>query len=282
MCARILIVNGNKREATERVVALGGRPYGEGYAEALRYFAPELECTILNAADGERLQAGISLSDFDGAVWTGSALSAYWDEPAVSRQIELARAVLVAGLPCFGSCWGLQLVCTALGGEVRANPNGIEIGIARRIRVTDAGDGHAIFAGKMPVFDALAIHRDEVVALPSGAVVLARNEVSKIQAIEISTGNSIFWGVQYHPEFDFETISILLNREADFLIVEGYVGKKTDLNQITNDFRSLHLEPGRKDLAWRYGLDDAVLDPSMRMREIGNWLKKFVLRPMLQ
>lgn len=275
--ARVLIVNGNKKEATDRLVALGGRPYGEGYTDALRFFAPELDCTILDAADGATLPTGTGLSDFDGVAWTGSALSAYWDEPAVHRQIELARAVVDAGVPCFGSCWGLQLMCTALGGEARANPGGIEIGIARRIRTTEAGADHPIFAGKAPVFDALAIHRDEVITLPQGAVVLARNDVSEIQAVEISVDAVRFWGVQYHPEFDFQTVGILIRRDADYLITEGYAREAADLDRLAADYQSLHEDPSRKDLAWRYGLDGLVLDPAMRMRELGNWLKQAVL-----
>ena len=50
MSARVLITNGNPMDATARIAALGGRPYGEGYADALRFFEPELDITILDAA----------------------------------------------------------------------------------------------------------------------------------------------------------------------------------------------------------------------------------------
>ena len=51
MPARVLIVNGNMRAANERMVSLGGVPYGEGYAAALRHFEPDLDCTVLRAAE---------------------------------------------------------------------------------------------------------------------------------------------------------------------------------------------------------------------------------------
>ena len=35
---------------------------------------------------------------------------------AVTRQIELMRAVYAAGVPCFGSCWGIQVGAAAAGG----------------------------------------------------------------------------------------------------------------------------------------------------------------------
>lgn len=277
MSARILIVNGNTQEATGRMLALGARPYGEGYGQALRFFVPDLDCKVLNAADGETLDPGTSLSDFDGVAWTGSALSAYADDPAVHRQIELARAVFEAGTPCFGSCWGMQLMCTALGGEVRANPKGIEIGIARRIRLTKTGRGHPMFAGKADVFDALAVHRDEISVLPDHSVVLAANDLSDIQALEIAVGQSHFWGVQYHPEFDFQMIGILIRRDAGDLIAQGYARERGDLNRLSADYQSLHQDPNRKDLSWQYGLDKSVLDPALRMGELGNWLKRIVL-----
>ena len=39
---------------------------------------------------------------------------------------------------------------------------------------------------------------------------------------------------------------------------------------------ALHTEPGRRDLAWRYGLDEEVLDPVRRTREIANFIESYV------
>ncbi len=72
----------------------------------------------------------------------------------MTRQIELAKAVFAAGVPFFGSCWGLQVAVTAAGGEVRANPRGREFGFARRILLTEAGREHRLFAGKPAAFEA--------------------------------------------------------------------------------------------------------------------------------
>ena len=74
--------------------------------------------------------------DYHGAVITGSALNIYSREAAVERQIDLAKAVFAAGVPCFGSCWGLQVGVTAAGGSVVRNPRGREFGFARRISYT--------------------------------------------------------------------------------------------------------------------------------------------------
>lgn len=273
MPARILILNGNTRAGNDKIVALGGQAYGEGYADALRFFEPDLDITILMAADGEALPAGVGLSDFDGVAWTGSALSAYEDRIEVNRQIELARAVHEARLPCFGSCWGQQIMCQALGGEVRANPKGTEIGIARNIERSAVAENHAMFAGKAMVFDALAIHRDEVVTLPQGARVLAANTMSKVQAMELAEGHGNFWGVQYHPEFDLQIMGVLFHRDKAVLLEQKLYPDSDAVSGAIADFAALHENPDQASLAEKYGLDKNILDPACRMAELGNWLR---------
>lgn len=277
MPARILVINGNPAEATAKLLALGGRPYGEGYADALRHFEPDLDITILNAADGEALPSGVALSDFHGAAWTGSALSAYEDRPEVARQLELARAVHEAKVPNFGSCWGQQIVCQALGGEVRANPKGTEIGVARDITRTIDGEGHPMFTGKPDPFDALAIHRDEVVTLPQGARVLASNAMSAIQAVDFVEGEGDFWGVQYHPEFDLNLMAAVFRREEETLLRQRLYPDKMAVARAIGDFEILDTNPSDTALAAAHGLDRQILDPFRRMVELGNWLKLRVL-----
>lgn len=271
--ARVLVVNGNTAQSNKRLVELGGEPYGPMYAAALQRHDSGLECTVLDIAEGGRLPAGTSPSDFDGIAWTGSALSAYWDKPAVQVQIAFARAVADAGVPSFGSCWGLQIVAAALGGSVRANPKGVEIGVARRICLTEAGLGHPMLADKGPSFDAVAIHGDEVERLPPGARLLATNDMSAVQAAEIGDGPGSFWGVQYHPEFDLKTIAFLLRRDATLMVAQGLSRTAHEVEDVARDFLDLAAERARRDLAWKYGLDAAVLDPDVRTAELKRWLE---------
>lgn len=273
MPARVLVVDGNPAAATARIVALGGRPYGEGYADALRFFQPDLGTTVLHVADGETLPAGVALADFDGIAWTGSALSAYGDKPEVRRQIEFARAAHASGVPAFGSCWGQQIVCQALGGQVRPNPKGIEIGVARDITLTEAGKAHPMLSSKPQRYDALAIHRDEVCALPAGATVLAKNGMSDIQAVQIADGAGDFWGVQYHPEFDLRTIAVLLRRDAAAVVRQGLYRDEEAAVMAAMDFDALHDDPANAALAAKRGLGPGLLDPGRRMAELGAWLR---------
>ena len=129
---RVLVVDGNVADMRRKQSAAVGYDAGSGYAQVLRRLAPELLCDVIYAADADQLPpAGASLASYDGVAITGSALNIEDGGAPVARQVELARAVFEAGVPMFGSCWGLQVAVTAAGGSVRANPRGREFGFAR-------------------------------------------------------------------------------------------------------------------------------------------------------
>src|SRR5215218_5030594 len=168
---RLLVIEGNTAGGRAQQIAAGGGIASEGYAKLLRGLLPGAEIDIVFAADpGAELPRGAALEGYDGAAITGSALHIYETGPEVTQQIELARGLLSAGTPFFGSCWGLQVLTVATGGSVRRNPKGRE---------------HPMYIGKPDVFNAPTVHLDEVETLPPGAVVLATNAVSAVQSAEI-------------------------------------------------------------------------------------------------
>jgi Glutamine amidotransferase class-I len=128
------------------------------FAAAVQLHCPDARCTPVNIADGEPLPRGTTLADFDGVMVPGSPLHIYDPTPSVTRQIDFVRAAVAAGVPVWGSCWGLQLATVALGGSVRRNPRGRELPIARAIKVTEAGRAHPFLASRPAVFDALCSH----------------------------------------------------------------------------------------------------------------------------
>jgi len=279
---RLLIVNCTADALLQQLAAQGSRPYGTLFLESISRHLPagrSIEPFTLNIGDGEGLPQGVQLGDFDGVWLSGSPLNVYRPEqPTVREQLTLARAVWDAGVPAFGSCWGLQLMTAALGGTVRLNPNGREIGVARRICPTAAGRAHALFEGKQAAFDALCSHEDEVETLPAGAELLASNAVSRVQAMAIRDGAKSFWGVQYHPEFEFGSVAAIIALRAQRHLEEGLARTAGEVETIVSDFHDLTRGPVRKDLVWKYGLQADVLDAGLRTREFGNWLNGEVLR----
>ncbi len=277
MPAHILIVDGAPSSSQDLLEQAGGRRHGPNYAAALDSQAHAsvggVETFVLAAADGATLPQGMALSDFDGIAWTGSPLNAYHDTPEVTRQIEFARIAFQAGVPCFGSCWGLQVMMVALGGRVHRNPKGAESGVARSILLTEAGRAHPMYEGKPSVFDALCVHQDEVCDLPDGAVLLAGNAVSDVQAASLHDGTRSFWGVQYHPEYDLLQISAMFRRSAQRLVDRGLFPTIEQAHHFAADLRTLHDDPNRADIAWRYGISPDIIDPDRHRREFANWLR---------
>ena len=278
---RILIVDGNVAEIRARQAAALGYDSGTGYAQVLHRLDPSLRIDILAAADGAALAEGVGLESYDGVTMTGSALNIYNGGAAVTHQIELAKAVFAAGVPFFGSCWGLQVAVTAAGGEVRANTRGREFGFARRILLTDAGREHPLFAGKPAAFEAPAVHRDEIASLPSGAAILANNDFG-LQAASFTHGRGHFWGVQYHPEYGYLDIAAAAERYGETLVGERMFRDGAALAMFAADLRALHANPADAPLLWKHGLGPAVRSEALRLLEIRNWLEAQVLPRMVR
>lgn len=276
---RLLVVDGYKRAQREEYIRDSGATPSEAYAAELRRIEPALVTDIcLPADEGANLPDGAGLASYDGIALTGSSLHIHSLEPAVTRQIELMRAIYRSGTPCFGSCWGIQIGAVAAGGTVAANPNGLEIGFARRISLTEEGARHPLLAGRPAAFDAPAIHFDSIVAPPADATILAANAMSPIQAAEFRQDGGSFWGVQYHPEFSLRLIATILRRHSRILIEQGFRKDKADTHAWLTDLDALDAEPGRRDLAWAHGLDEEVLDPGKRVTELRNFIEMRVKR----
>ncbi|HVY00133.1 MAG TPA: type 1 glutamine amidotransferase [Pseudorhodoplanes sp.] len=270
---RLLVVEGNTADGRALITAAGGRAPSEGYADLLRELLPGVVVDICYPADaGANLPDRGGLEGYDGVAITGSALNVYDGGPQIARQIDLTRAVLEAKTPLFGSCWGLQLITVAAGGSVRKNPKGREIGFGRRIRLTAAGRGHNMFAGKDEVFNAITVHLDEVETLAPGTQVLATNATSQVQAAEIKCGEAVAWGVQYHPEYSLRDIAATMRRYGRKLVEEKFFVDEKSLVAHAAELDSLHDDPDQKWIAWKHALDRLILDKSIRVKEIANWI----------
>jgi GMP synthase (glutamine-hydrolysing) len=186
-------------------------------------------------------------------------------------------AAMQAERETFGISSNASLFGAALKSQrtVRRNPRGRELGVARAITATAPGRSHLLLATRPPVYDALCSHIDELEQLPPGAEVLAQNELCPIQAlaVELPSG-SILCGTQYHPEFTLSVAAGLIEMRAATLVAEGFGRDCAELVTMARDFRALHSEPERRDLAWRYGIGSEILDPVRRTVEIGNWLRE--------
>jgi len=274
----LLVIEGNSPQTTAEHVAAGGMPASKGYSDLLRELLAGAAVDICYPGDpAATLPAGEALEGYDGIAITGSALHVYSGGPEVTRQVDLVRAALATGTPVFGSCWGLQVITAAAGGNVRKNPKGREIGFGRGIRLTEAGRKHPMYVGKLDVFNAPTVHLDEVDMLPAGTTVLASNAMSSVQSVEIRTNGSVAWAVQYHPEYPLRELAAIVRRIGTRLIGEGFFADEAGVKRFSEDLDTLDRDPDCRRLSWLHGVSKNILDKKLRVSEVANWLELQVL-----
>lgn len=251
-----------------------GHPH-DLFRDFLRREAPNASSEIVYVADPDfELPPGSNISDFDGFIWTGSDLTVYHlDDPRVAGQIAFSRKLMNSGAASFGSCWGIQMASLVGGGEVAVNPRGREWGIARNIKLSDAGQHSAMLAGKPAEFDAFIMHLDEVTELPEGTTCLAGNTHTRIQAAQIENGEASFWSTQYHPEYNLHEMGRLIAARAEALVREGHFPNEEAVAAHAFDMKALHANPDSSELRERLKIGDDILDPRIREVELRNWLK---------
>ena len=167
---RILVVESNPKIELDRLEALTGQALGPLYAATLEGLCDDVETVVILPYDGDETP---DLSGFDGIAFTGSSVEWNTDVERAAPLAAVMRTGFAAGLPTIGSCNGMQLTASVLGGSSSASPNGRE-------------DGYAV----------PCTYRDEVVRLPEGAVRLAGNHHSNVKAFAIDHGGVDFWGMQ--------------------------------------------------------------------------------------
>jgi len=196
----------------------------------------------------------------DGVIFTGSGVAWSTDDARAAAQRDAMDLAFQAGLPAWGSCNGMQLAATVLGGTVGASPNGLEVGVAQNTRLTEAGKTHPMFAGRSDTFAVPCIHRDEVRTLPTGATLLAGNDHSPIQAFAYLQDGVEYWGTQYHPELAPAQIADFI-RDRDSIFA-SHAALIADLNAAESDPAA----------AARIGTTQDALRHDIRTLELANWL----------
>ena len=249
------------------------------YQGFLSRYVPQARVKILFIADFETtLPSADELALLDGIIWTGSDLTIYHDDdPRVTRQIKLMQAIFTAGVPCYGSCWGIQMAAVAAGGEVKKNPKGREWGISGIISQTDSGQNSLLLKGKPSRFKGFVMHLDEVTGLPDGATLLAGNDHTQVQAIEVRHKKGIFWATQYHPEYNLFEMARLISARAQPLVNEGIFASTDDVQAYAEKMHALYKNPGSAQLREDLDIGDDIIDADIREQELRNWIDYLVL-----
>ena len=271
---KILIFNGYPEQSRNNFdVSDVGHPH-DFFIDFLSRYAPEVEIEVRFIADLDQpLPSERELLACKGCIWTGSDLTIYQIDPRVDRQIELARNLFRLGVFSIGSCWGIQMAAVAAGGGVAKNPRGREWGIAKVITISDAGKKSCLLQGKPDKFDGFVMHLDEVVKLPENTEILAGNEHTSVQAIEVFSGKGSFFGTQYHPEYNLLEMGKLIAARAQPLVNEGFFTSVEDVADYAKIMETLYHDPDNTRLREQLDVGDDILNGTIREQELRNWME---------
>jgi len=195
------------------------------------WIAQGLGCSVdsLDVASVYRGEALPPAESVAGVVVTGSPAMVTerpeWSEDAARW---LAKRVEGDELPVLGLCYGHQLICHGLGGEVGTNPEGREMGSVEVVfggsptaEADRAEEGADLGLG--PLFESGAFpghmsHVESVLRPPEGARVLAQTALDPHTVLAFGPRQ---WGVQFHPEFDRDIMQGYVEARRDILTSEG-------------------------------------------------------------
>ena len=184
------------------------------------------------------------------AVFIGGAgaFSAWEDYDWMPHGLDTVRRICDSGIPVFGSCWGHQMIARALGGSVVHDPLRAEMGCLP-VHLTEAGAKDPLLGTFPRSFLANMGHHDRVVALPEGAVELARSESQPNEAFRIQ--DRPIYGTQFHSELDAARERERLLRYQRFYadelpdarvlqrVIDG-LAETTDVDHLLYDFLALY------------------------------------------
>ena len=207
---KLLIIEGNPKEIWKSREANGGVSYHHRFSQLLDFFGFN-DNDVVFPSEILGLPSVEKLKTYDGILLTGISLNIYNDLIEIERQLDFVEQCFFSGAPIYGSCWGMQVAIRVAGGKVGKSKNAREFGIAKNITLTNEGAKSVFYKDKPRVFDAYCIHEDDIHTLPENTEILAQNEHSAIQALQLHYKKSTFFGVQYHPEFKYEDIDFLSN-----------------------------------------------------------------------
>ena len=97
-----------------------------------------------------------------------------------------------------------------------------------------------------------------------------------VEIIELEN-HPFFIGVQYHPEYNLYEVARLIIAREEKLTREGYFRNHQDMLDYVRDLETIYKDPSRKDLRWKYAIDDDLLSDRIRELEFVNWINKIVI-----
>ena len=254
---KILLVEGNLREANQEFTDNGIKTHTESLKESIDYFTKDLLIDSVNPSSDKNIFDKVKdLNKYDGLIWGGSSLNIYSDTVEIRRQLEFMKECQKKIKNILAICWGMQVAVTAAGGVVKKGQNGSHRGIAHEININEHGLNHPLYKDKNKIFNTPAFNYDEVATLPNKAVLLSSNKINNVMGLNFEFETANIWGIQYHPEITYEKMITLINFRKENLINNKSFNDENDLNA--------HIKIIEDEIK--------ITNKDSRMKELKNWL----------
>jgi GMP synthase-like glutamine amidotransferase len=164
-----------------------------------------------------------SLAHIDALIIMGGPMSVHdqAEYPWLSDEKDFVRRFAATGKPMLGICLGAQLIASALGAEVHANPEK-EIGWHSIVNSNHGKDQVFQFPNGIEVFH----WHGETFSLPHGAIRLAHSQGCAQQAFQL--GRHII-GLQFHLETTQKSAKALVSHCAAELVDGRYIQSAAEI-----------------------------------------------------
>jgi GMP synthase (glutamine-hydrolysing) len=139
--------------------------------------------------------------EYIAAIITGSHSNVDDNHQWIKQLKDWIITARYSNIPVLGLCFGHQIIAEALGGKVEKSNKGINIG-CEKITLTPAGVEDPLYKNIKNDFVSYKSHQYYVTKTPPESISLAKNEAGGIESFKVGK----IYGVQFHPEFDKETI----------------------------------------------------------------------------
>jgi len=169
---------------------------------------------VVDVQQGEALPDPHGLA---GVIVTGSPAMVSHREPWSEATAAWLPAVVEAGIPLLGVCYGHQLLAHALGGVVGINPLGLEMNTVD-FTLTPTGREDPLLGSMPGVLQVQATHTESVLELPTGARLLGHTPGDPHHAFVVG---DCAWGIQFHPECDADILRCYIRERWQSIVENG-------------------------------------------------------------
>ena len=159
-----------------------------------------LRRVALPNADDQLISEWLSENSVDVVICSGSRRNVSMWEPWMDSTAALLRSAVNLELPTLGICFGHQLLCKALGGDVIRSSERTDSVV--ELELNEVGLSDQIYSG-LPSPICLFTHQDHVVGIPERVLVLgsaAHNSLATVRVLREDGSPLPVWGLQFHPE----------------------------------------------------------------------------------